>query len=85
MKKSDFNDRIEELDWIFDGKKLVKELDFDSFSESLDFLSEVASIVEDMGVHPKVHITPDGVKLILPASGQLNEEHIALAEEIDNL
>ena len=79
------SDKIEELDWDFDGKKMQKELDFDSFSESLDFLNEVASLVEDMGIHPTVNISPDGVKLTLPASGQIKKDHVSLAEEIDNL
>jgi pterin-4a-carbinolamine dehydratase len=85
MAKNELNDKIEELNWDFDGKKMIKDLDFDSFSESLDFLNEVASIVEDIGVHPKVHISTDGIKLTLPASGQINKDHVNLAEGIDDL
>jgi pterin-4a-carbinolamine dehydratase len=85
MAKNDLSQKAEELSWDFDGKKLTKNLEFDSFSESLDFLNEIASIVEDIGVHPKAHIHSDGVKLTIPASGQLNNDHMSLAEEIDNL
>jgi len=85
MVKNELSDKIEELDWDFDGKKITKELDFESFAESLDFLNEIASLVEDNGSHPKAHITADGVKLTLPATGQLKKDHVDLAGEIDNL
>jgi pterin-4a-carbinolamine dehydratase len=85
MAKNDLKDKIEELNWDFDGKKITKHLDFESFSESVDFLNSVLNAVEDIGTHPKVHISEDGLKLTLPASGQIKEDHVSLAEEIDNL
>ena len=74
-------------EWEIDGKKISRSVEFDGFTEAVDFLNEVAEVAEDEGHHPDVDIRYGKVILMLTThdAGGLSARDIDMAEAIDAL
>lgn len=74
-------------EWEIDGKKITRSIEFDGFTEAVDFLNEVAEVAEDEGHHPDVDIRYGKVVLMLTThdAGGVTEADVEVAKRLDNL
>lgn len=74
-------------EWEIDGKKIIRTVEFDGFTEAVDFLNEVAEVAEDEGHHPDVDIRYGKVILMLTThdAGGVTEADVEVAKRLDNL
>ena len=74
--------------WIVEeNKQLFKEFNFDSYIDAIEFSNKVASLSEEQGHHPFIHINFKIVKVILFTHkiNGLHENDFLMASKIDNL
>ncbi|MBP7948534.1 MAG: 4a-hydroxytetrahydrobiopterin dehydratase [Verrucomicrobiales bacterium] len=74
-------------EWEQEGKRITRTIEFDDFQEAVDFINDLAEIVEDAGHHPDVDIRYNKVLLALTTheAGGITENDFEVAERIDNL
>ena len=75
-------------EWIVeDSKHLLKEFNFASYLDAIEFSNKVASLSEEQGHHPFIHINFKIVKIILFTHkiNGLHENDFLMANKIDNL
>ena len=74
-------------EWEHEGKRITRTIEFDDFQEAVDFINDLAEIVEDAGHHPDVDIRYNKVTLFLTTheAGGITESDFEVAERIDNL
>ena len=74
-------------EWELEGKKITRSIEFDDFSDIVDFINDLAEIVEDAGHHPDIDIRVSKVLLTLTTveAGGLTDIDLEVAERIDNL
>ena len=71
-----------------DGERIRKEWTVKNFVAGMKFLEEVATIAEDEGHHPDVHLTSYrnvAIEIYTHAIGGLSENDFILAAKIDKL
>lgn len=73
--------------WEQEGKTIERTLEFEDFSQAMDFVNGVAELAEDAGHHPDIDIRYNKVRLILSthSKGGLTDNDFDLAEKIDTL
>jgi 4a-hydroxytetrahydrobiopterin dehydratase len=73
--------------WNRDGDALKRQLKFDDFQGSVDFLNRITRVAEEMNHHPDVCISWNTVDLTLSShsEGGITENDFKLAAEIDSL
>jgi 4a-hydroxytetrahydrobiopterin dehydratase len=74
-------------EWEQEGKAIERHLEFDDFSQAMDFVNGVAELAEDAEHHPDIDIRYNKVRLILSthSKGGLTDSDMDLAEKIDTL
>lgn len=74
-------------DWALEGSAIMKEFNFSSFNESIEFTNKVAEISKKQEHHPEIIINCDSVRLILTTINEngLTEKDFDVAEEIDKI
>jgi 4a-hydroxytetrahydrobiopterin dehydratase len=74
-------------EWEVSGTKITRTVEFDGFTEAVDFLNEVAEVAEDEGHHPDVDIRYGKVILMLTThdAGGVTEADVEVAKRLDNL
>ena len=80
--------RLSELPgWKRDGDALKRQLKFEDFQASVDFLNRITPVAEDMNHHPDVCISWNTVDLTLSthSQGGITENDFDLAHQIDSL
>lgn len=70
-----------------DGKQISRTFEFEDFKEAIGFVNKVASIAEEEGHHPDIHIFWNKVKLDLSthAIKGLSENDFILAAKVSKL
>jgi 4a-hydroxytetrahydrobiopterin dehydratase len=80
--------RLGELDgWKRDGAALKRQLKFDDFQASVDFVNRITPVAEDMNHHPDICISWNTVDLSLSthSEGGITGHDFELARQIDQL
>jgi 4a-hydroxytetrahydrobiopterin dehydratase len=80
--------RLADLDgWERDGDALKRQLKFEDFQASVDFVNRVTPVAEDMNHHPDICISWNTVDLTLSthSEGGITENDFELARNIDSL
>lgn len=81
--------RLQELDnWAIEGATdLVKEYEFESFIDAIDFVNAIAVIAERQGHHPTILINYTTVRLTLTTHSEhaLTDKDFNLAKAIDEV
>lgn len=74
-------------EWEHEGKKITRTVEFDDFQEAIDFINDLAEIVEDAQHHPEIDIRWNKVTLALTTHevGGITDQDFEVAERIDNL
>jgi 4a-hydroxytetrahydrobiopterin dehydratase len=87
------NDKIQERlsslglkNWELKDEKIVKNFQFNSFKESINFVNKVAEISETLDHHPIITINWKTVKISLKSFdvNAITERDFKLADKIEN-
>lgn len=72
---------------IVDNKKIVKDFNFENYTQTISFVNKVAYIAEDEGHHPDLHVyySKVTVELWTHAIDGLSENDFILAAKIDEI
>lgn len=74
-------------EWAIEGDTLVRDWNFEDFSESMKFVNKVSEIAEKHQHHPTILVDYDHVRLSLTTHehSDITEQDFLLAEEIDKV
>ena len=74
-------------EWEIEGETITRTIEFEEFSEGIDFVNDLAEIAEEAHHHPDIDIrfTRITVALTTHDIGGVTELDIQLAQRIDNL
>ena len=74
-------------DWEIEGKALTRTVEFEEFTEAIDFVNDLAEVAEEAQHHPDIDIrwTTITFSLTTHSEGGLTEKDVELAVEIDGL
>jgi len=74
-------------EWEIEGKTITRTIEFEEFSEGIDFVNDLAEIAEEAQHHPDIDIrfTRITVTLTTHDIGGVTELDLQLAQRIDNL
>ncbi|MFW5928900.1 MAG: 4a-hydroxytetrahydrobiopterin dehydratase [Halobacteriota archaeon] len=85
---SEVERHVEELEgWSYDGERIRRSYDFDSYLAGVDFVVEVADLAEKANHHPDVHVGYKEVEVSLKSHDVdgITDRDFDLAEEIEAL
>ena len=88
IPKTDLNAWIKKIpEWDLEDKSVTRAVEFDSFSEAIDFVNDVAEIAEDAQHHPDIDVRYTRVTLTLTThdKGGLTAADFEMAGRIDTL
>ena len=74
-------------EWSIQNELLVKEFEFSTFQDAINFVNTVAKIADEADHHPDIFISYNKVKisLITHDLGEISEKDYSLAKEIESL
>ena len=74
-------------EWDIDGKTITRSIEFEEFTEAIDFVNDLAEIAEKAQHHPDILIQYSKVILNLMThdAGGVTELDVELAQRVDNL
>ncbi|GAA5482386.1 4a-hydroxytetrahydrobiopterin dehydratase [Haloferula sargassicola] len=73
-------------EWELEGKTIVRTIEFEDFSEAIDFVNDLADIAEEAQHHPDILIQYSKVTLTLTTHdvGGLTESDMEMAHRVNN-
>lgn len=80
-------ERLSNLDgWTRDGDTIEREIQFDGFTEAIDFINRIAEHADAADHHPEIFNVYNTVELTLTThdAGGLTTDDFDLAERIDD-
>lgn len=78
----------DKMKWKTEDNKLVKEFEFGSFKEAINFVNKILPIAEEMNHHPDLFIHSYKklkVSLFTHSEDKITEKDYTLAKKIDGL
>ena len=74
-------------EWAIQNELLVKEFEFSTFQDAINFVNEVAKIADEADHHPDIFISYNKVKISLTThdAGEISEKDYSLAKAIEIL
>jgi 4a-hydroxytetrahydrobiopterin dehydratase len=71
--------------WARDGNKIERSLEFDGFTEAIDFINRIAELADEADHHPEIFNVYNQVDLTLTTHdvGGLSEKDFKLAKQIN--
>ena len=88
LSDDEIGTRLAELDgWERDGDAIKKQLKFEDFRASVDFVNRITPVAEEMSHHPDICISWNTVDLTLSthSEGGITENDFELAQQVDQL
>jgi len=88
LSDDEIQTRLAELEgWERDGNALKRQLKFDDFQGSVDFVNRITAVAEEMNHHPDICISWNTVDLTLSthSEGGITENDFELARQVDRL
>jgi 4a-hydroxytetrahydrobiopterin dehydratase len=88
LSDEDIEMRLDKLPgWSREGDSITRELKFDDFQGSVDFVNRITPPAEEMNHHPDIAISWNKVTLTLSthSEGGLTQNDFELATRIDSL
>lgn len=76
------------MDWKIEGKSLVKEFEFDNFSEAIKFVNKILPLAEEANHHPDLLIhSYKKVKIMMYThiEDKITDKDYSLAKKIDSI
>ena len=83
----EINKSIIKKGWEYSNKKLVKSFQFNDFSNSINFVNQIANISESMNHHPEITIKKSNVKIKITSIdfNGVTTKCINLAMKVDSI
>jgi 4a-hydroxytetrahydrobiopterin dehydratase len=74
-------------EWEVEGEAITRTIEFEEFSEAIDFVNDLAEIAEEAQHHPDIDIRYTRITVALTTHdvGGVTELDIQLAQRVDNL
>ncbi len=74
-------------EWEIDGTSLTRTIEFEEFSDAIDFVNDLAEVSEEAQHYPDICIRDNRVTLALTshALGGITELDVELAQRIENI
>lgn len=74
-------------EWEIEGESITRSIEFEEFSDAIDFVNNLAEIAEEAQHHPDIDIryTLVTVRLTTHDVGGVTELDVQLAQRVDNL
>ncbi|MBK1789543.1 4a-hydroxytetrahydrobiopterin dehydratase [Persicirhabdus sediminis] len=74
-------------EWEVEGDLITRAIDFEEFSEAIDFVNELAEMADDAQHYPVIEIAETKVSLFLKTedAGGVTEIDLEFASRVDNL
>ncbi len=71
--------------WAYRGGALVKQFQFKSFRDTIVFVNRIASLADEAGHYPEIHIQGGQVRLTLATRppGGVTRQDLELAQAVD--
>ena len=88
IPKKDLNTRIKKIpEWDLEDSEVARTVEFETFSEAIDFVNDVSEIAEEAHHHPDIDIRYTRVSLTLTThdKGGLTDADFEMAGRIDTL
>lgn len=88
LSDDEIETRLARLDgWTREGDAIKKQLKFEDFQASVDFVNRITPVAEDMNHHPDICISWNTVDLTLSthSEGGITENDFELAQQVDQL
>jgi 4a-hydroxytetrahydrobiopterin dehydratase len=88
LSDDEVEQRLADLhDWKRDGDAIKRQLKFEDFQASVDFVNRITPVAEEMSHHPDISISWNTVDLMLSthSEGGLTENDFELAQQINQL
>lgn len=88
LEKSELAEALKKCpEWDHEGRKISRTVEFEEFSDAIDFVNDLAEIAEKAEHHPDILIRHTKVTLTLTThdAGGLTDIDIEVAQRIDNL
>jgi len=76
------------MNWKIEGKSLVKEFEFDNFSQAIEFVNKIFPLAEEANHHPDLLIhSYKKVKVMMRTHSRdkITDKDYSLAKKIDTL
>lgn len=76
------------MNWKIKDKSLVREFEFNNFTEAVEFVNQILPLAEDADHHPDLLIhayKKVKVTLFTHSEGKITEKDHSLAEKIDDI
>lgn len=87
LETEELEDALKRLpEWDLEGKSIVRIVEFEDFSEAIDFVNDLADMAEEAQHHPDILIQYSKVTLTLTThdAGGLTASDIEMAHRINN-
>lgn len=88
LEKSELADALKKCpEWEYEHKKITRTIEFEEFTDAIDFVNDLAEIAEKAEHHPDILIRHTKVTLTLTTedAGGITELDIEVATRVDNL
>ncbi len=88
LTNEEIRQKLKELDgWQLDGDSIKKEWEFEDFNEAMDFIRDVADVVDEYDHHPELFNVYNKVSLTFTThdAGGLTDKDFEVASEIDDI
>lgn len=74
-------------DWDIEGKALTRTVEFEEFTEAIDFVNDLAEVAEEAQHHPDIDIRYVRVTVSLTTHevGGITDADLEIAQRVDNL
>lgn len=88
LDESDLKEALKKCpEWEQDDQGISRTIEFEEFTEAIDFVNDLAEIAEKAQHHPEITIRYSRVTLVLTThdAGGVTKRDIELAQRVDNL
>ncbi len=88
LEKTQLDAALKKLpEWELDGKQITRAIEFEDFTEAVDFVNDLAEIAEKAQHHPDILIQYNKVTLNLTThdAGGVTELDMEMAHRVDNM
>ena len=81
------NDLLQLNDWIYKNNKIKKELKFDSYMQSIDFINVISKKAEQINHHPDLIVGYCQITIVFTSHdlGGVTEDCLNMAKYIDSI
>ncbi len=78
-------DKLKSSGWEYRNGKISKIFELATFRESIEFINDIAEVIEKRRHYPLITIDAMNIKISLPREKQLGEKDLALANAIEKI